>query len=453
MNSLPLLLSVVFLLAPLAATAQPTGDEANAILGSGPMVGYVEMTETAIWLQTTRPAEAQIRYWKADAPESSRLSPAIATSREGDLIATFVLGQLAFGTEYDYEVYLDGAKVAISHPTRFATQAMWQWRTNPPPFRVAVGSCAYINDPPFDRPGNPYGGGMEIFSTIAASEPDLMLWIGDNLYYREGDWESESGMRYRNAYNRRAPELAPLLASTPNYATWDDHDYGPNNSDRTYRLKDVALEIFGDYWPSRVRGAAGVPGVFQRFTWGDIDFFLMDDRYHRAPNEMPPGPGKTMWGEEQLQWLMESLVSSSAPFKVVVNGGQVLNNAGNDEALPNFADYERLMSFIQEARIDGVVFVTGDRHHAILMKREVEGSYPMYDLTTSPLTAGVSQAREGTDHELVVPGTYFPERNFALLEFSGPRRERRMTMRIVNARGEGVWERTIGEGELRFPRE
>jgi alkaline phosphatase D len=451
MRVLSLLLSTLLLI-PIAATAQAVEDQTAAILGSGPMVGYVEMTETAIWLQTTRPADAQVRFWKAGAPESSRLSPVIATSREGDLIATFILGQLAFGTEYEYEVYLDGAKVAIPHPTRFATQAMWQWRTNPPPFRVAVGSCAYINDPPFDRPGTPYGGGMEIFSAISAARPDLMLWIGDNLYYREGDWESESGMRYRNAYNRRAPELAPLLASTANYATWDDHDYGPNNSDRTFRLKDVALEIFKEYWPSRVRGVAGVPGVFQRFTWSDVDFFLMDDRYHRAPNEMPPGPAKTMWGEEQLQWLLESLVSSSAPFKVVVNGGQVLNNAGNDEALPNFTDYERLMSFIHEARIDGVVFVTGDRHHAILMKREVEGGYPLYDLTTSPLTAGVSQAREGTDHALVVPGTYFPQRNFALLEFSGPRRERRMTMRIVNAAGETVWERTVGERELKFSR-
>ncbi|MFN2240507.1 MAG: alkaline phosphatase family protein, partial [Thermoanaerobaculia bacterium] len=127
-----------------------------------------------------------------------------------------------------------------------------------------------------------------------------------------------------------------------------------------------------------------------------------------------------------------------------------LNRAGNDEALPNFADYERLMSFIREARIDGVVFVTGDRHHAILMKQDVEGGYPLYDLTTSPLTAGIAQAREGTDHELVVPGTYFPERNFALLEFSGPRRERRLTIRIVNAVGVGVWERTVGEEDLKF---
>ncbi|MFN2441674.1 MAG: alkaline phosphatase family protein, partial [Thermoanaerobaculia bacterium] len=226
MKTLSRLLALL-LLVPVGVQAQPVAGEAEQLLASGPMVSYVEMTETAIWLQTARPAEAQIRYWKEDAPGGlARLTPVIATSREGDLIATFVLERLSFGSDYEYEVYLDGEKVMIPHPTRFTTQRMWPWRTDPPAFRVAVGSCAYINDPPFDRPGTPYGGGTEIFSSIAAAQPDLMLWIGDNLYYREGDWESESGMRYRNAYNRRTPELAPLFASTPNYATWDDHDYG-----------------------------------------------------------------------------------------------------------------------------------------------------------------------------------------------------------------------------------
>lgn len=447
----PLRLLLALLFCSLSIVQAQTAAPPAPVLRSGPMIGYAEMTETAIWLQTTRPAEAQVRYWKEGEPASARLSRPLVTTAAGDHIATFVLGDLAFGTRYEYEVYLDGAKVDLPYPTRFATQAMWPWRSDPPAFRVAVGSCAYINDPPFDRPGNPYGGGYEIFTSIAAAEPDVMLWIGDNVYYREGDWESESGMRYRYAYNRTLPEMAPLLARVPSYATWDDHDYGPNNSDRTYPMKEVALEIFRDYWPDRHSARPPVPGVFRKVTWGDIDFFLMDDRYHRVPNEMPPGPRKTQWGEEQLQWLMESLVSSSAPFKVVVNGNQVLNQFG-DESLTNFADFGRLVEFIQEAKVEGVVFLTGDRHHSILMKQEIPGGYPLYDLTTSPLTAGVSQAREGVEHERVVPGTYFPQRNFALLEFSGPRRERVLTMKIVDAAGKAVWTRSLAAAELRFPR-
>ncbi|HVR43492.1 MAG TPA: alkaline phosphatase D family protein [Thermoanaerobaculia bacterium] len=443
---LRLLLALLLLASPLAAR-QPASDAA-ALLRSGPMLGYSEITETLVWLQTVRAADAQIRFWKKGEPATARLSELVRTSDENDHIASFRLGGLAFGTEYEYEVYLDGIRIGPENPPALRTQPMWRWRTDPPSFRVAVGSCTYINDPPYDRPGTPYGGETAIFTSIARIRPDLMLWIGDNVYYREADWESESGMRYRYAYNRTMPEMAALLASTHNYATWDDHDYGPNNSDRTFSMKEVALEIFRDYWAPRTAGVPAAPGVFQKFTWGDVDFFLLDDRYHRTPNHAPSGPDKTMWGEEQLEWLLDSLTASAAPFKIVVNGNQVLNPL-TDEGLPNFADYERLMRHIEEAKIGGVVFVTGDRHHAILMRKERAGTYPLFDLTTSPLTAGVSQAREGADHDLVVPGTYYPQRNFATLEFTGPRTDRSLTIRLHAVDGSVVWTRTIRAAELR----
>lgn len=438
------------LLLALPLLGQTAPDE--RVLRSGPMLGYAEITETAVWLQTWRPAEIQIRYWKKGAPESARLSAMRKTAPEGDHIAVFTLAGLEFGTAYEYEVYVEGRRAPLDFATEFATQPMWRWRTDPPAFVAAVGSCAYVNDPPFDRPGAPYGGETGIFTAIARANPDLMLWIGDNVYYREADWESESGMRYRYAHTRSLPDLAPLLASTPQYATWDDHDYGANDSDRTYPLKDAALRIFADYWPSNRLGSSGVPGVFQKVTWGDVDFFLLDDRYHRAPNDVPVGPAKTMWGEAQFAWLLESLAASSAPFKIVVNGNQVLNRNSRAEALPQFAEYEPLLRAIRDARIEGVVFVSGDRHHGILFREQLEGMYPLFELTTSPLTAGVAQAREGTDFPYVVPGTYYAGRNFATLTFEGPRTERRLTIRLHDAGGKEIWQRAIAAAELRFPR-
>lgn len=435
----------------LVALSLAAADPPRSGLRSGPMLGYSEITETVVWLQTRDSAPVQIRYWKKGEPARARLSAPLVTTAEGDHIAKFVLGGLEFGTEYEYEVYLDGARLDLPFETRFRTQPMWRWRVAPPSFRVALGSCAFINDPPFDRPGEPYGGGMEIFTAIAAVRPDLMVWLGDNIYYREADWETESGMRNRWAQNRELPELAPLLAATHHYATWDDHDYGPNNSDRTYPMREVSLEVFRDYWGNRTSGTPETPGVFQKFTWVDVDFFLMDDRYYRSPNALPLSPGKMMWGEAQVQWLEESLAFSDAPFKIVVNGSQVLNRLGREESLPNFAEYPRLLEFIREQRIGGVLFVTGDRHHTILMSQQQADGYPLYDLTTSPLTAKVSPAREGVEHELAVPGTYFPQRNFATLEFTGPRTDRSMTIRIHDAKGGIAWTRTIAAKELRFP--
>ena len=52
--------------------------------------------------------------------------------------------------------------------------------------------------------------------------PDFMLWLGDNTYLRESDWNSRTGFIKRYPHTRALSELQPLLASTHHYATWDD---------------------------------------------------------------------------------------------------------------------------------------------------------------------------------------------------------------------------------------
>src|SRR5688572_9262509 len=104
-----------FLLALLAAvlpavtgTAQHQFPDPSGLLRSGPMLGYAEMTESVIWLQTWRACRAQIRYWKQGRPESARVSEERQTGPASDHIARFALSHLEFGTKYEYEVYLDG---------------------------------------------------------------------------------------------------------------------------------------------------------------------------------------------------------------------------------------------------------------------------------------------------------------------------------------------------------
>lgn len=448
--------ALVLLFIASAAFAQQPSVSPGELLRSGPMVGYGTLRETAIWLQTTRPASAQIRYWPAERKDAAQRSAVLRTTAAGDHIAKFLLTDLDFGTRYEYEVLLDGKPVALGHPARFQTQEMWQWRTDPPAFRMAVGSCAYVNDARFDRPGDPYGSGMEIFTVLAAQQPDVMLWLGDNVYLREADWESEAGMRYRYAHTRALPEMQPLLAAAHNYATWDDHDYGPNDSDRSFALRTASLEIFRDYWPNRTFGTLETPGVFQRFVWQDVEVFMLDDRFWRTPNRMPAKYPRTMLGASQMQWLKEALVSSRAPFKLVVNGNQIMNQASGEETLRGFSnEFDELIGIIRDARIDGVVFLSGDRHHSILMREQFEGiGYPIYELTASPLTAGNYPPREGTERPQVVPDTLVADKkNFALLDFSGTRTDRIMKISIVDIDGTERWSREVRASDLQFPRE
>ncbi len=45
-----------------------------------------------------------------------------------------------------------------------------------------------------------------------------MIWLGDNIYYREADWPNERAMRRRWEHARALPEMQPLLVTVHNYA-------------------------------------------------------------------------------------------------------------------------------------------------------------------------------------------------------------------------------------------
>jgi len=440
-----LLFSLVFLATmPIAAPAQ------SSLLQSGPMVGYGQMTEVMLWVQTTKPADVQFRYWNTAAPDKKLLSKKVPASADRAHVAHVLIDGLTPGNKYAYELLINGKVVPRPYALRFQTQPLWQWRTDPPEFTVAFGSCLYINETEWDRPGKPYGSDYEVLTVLASKQPDLMLWLGDNTYYREVDWHTVAGLRHRWTHTRSTPELQPILGAAHNYATWDDHDYGPNDADRSYRLRTEALENHKLFWANQTYGTDETRGVFGRFEWGDVEFFLLDDRYHRSPNLSPNDGNKTMFGKEQLQWLLDGLSSSTATFKVVANGNQVLNPSTGGETLFNYRrDYDALLRYIKENKISGVVFLSGDRHLTELVVLKDTAFYPLYDYTSSSLTAGLSSFKDA-DNPHVVPGTLVNDaHNFGILRFSGPRTDRVLTMECWDHTGRLRWTHEVKARELR----
>jgi alkaline phosphatase D len=206
------------------------------------------------------------------------------------------------------------------------------------------------------------------------------VWLGDNTYLREADWSSRSGILHRYTHTRAYSGLQPLLASTHHYATWDDHDYGPNNSDRSYWGKGLAREAFELFWPNPSYGMPGIPGIATVFEWADTLFVLLDDRTNRSPNNRETGE-RTMLGDAQVEWLIDTLVSSTATLKFVAVGGQFLNPNDGFETFATFPkERERILRLLEAERIPGVFFLTGDRHRTELSKLERPG---LYRYTTS----------------------------------------------------------------------
>ena len=102
---------------------------------------------------------------------------------------------------------------------------------------------------------------------------------------------------------------------------------------------------------------------------------------------------------------------------------------------------QRIIDRINKEGLRNVVFITGDRHHTVLSKLDLPNGLPLYDLTVSPFTSGVHAPTE--KNTLVVEGTLATERNFAILRFSGPRKERKMSITVRDQNGKALWEKSI----------
>lgn len=443
MNKKKSLLAILFIFFIFSATSAQ-----NKLLRAGPMLGYVEMQEANLWIQTKEAAEIGVRYWIKGMNKPSQPQFRTATDQKESFTRHIKLTDLDYGTTYVYELFINGELVKFSYPTEFTTQQLWQWRYDPPSFTLAFGSCLYINDKQYDRPGDPYGTEPDILEAIDAKNPDLMLWIGDNVYYREPDFYSVSRLDYRYRDARDTPEMQPLLAKAVNLATWDDHDYGPNNSNRSYRLRDEATEIFERYWANPDSEGKG---IYTKYKFNDVEFFFLDDRYYRAPNELNDST-KAYFGDKQMQWLKDGLLSSNASFKIIINGNQVTNLDNTHEAFPMYKkEFNELMSFLSFERIEGVLILSGDVHYSQLLKTEREGLYPIYEFTSSPLSAGVYEIAESEEkygNPQHVKGTLITDYNFGMIKVSGSRENRELTLQSLDREGNLNWERIITREEL-----
>ena len=422
------------------------------LLQSGPMVGYCEMTEAVIWTQTTQAADVRVDYYAKDKPTVVLSSKTYKSSDNNYFTNHIVLTPLQEGKEYHYDVFINNQKIVLPYDTSFSSKKLWQWREKAPDFTIALGSCSYISEAALDRPGKPYGSNYSIFESIAKKNPDIMLWGGDNVYLREADWDSKSGIYHRYTHSRTLKEMQPLLASTQNIAIWDDHDFGPDDSDRSFYNKNTTQQAFKDFWANKFYGMDPnqKEGIFSSYNWSDAEIFLLDNRFFKSPNKRLSGE-KTMLGTAQIEWLIDALTYSKASFKIIVIGGQVLNTEAVFENYENYkSEKDFLLGEILTNQIKGVVFISGDRHFTELSILNRPNTYSLYDWTVSPLTSGHGAvdkiAKEPNTNR--VHGSLFAQHVFGTLSFSGEKETRQMKMSLFDKDGHELWNKTILKSEL-----
>ena len=447
---LTLLVCLNLYIAPLSA-------QSRGGLISGPRADNVELRNATIWMEVASSVKSVVVKY------IDPTSHAILVPYKGELGKEFnpikvELNGLKMNTNYHYSIIIDGKPVSYPYPLQFTTKDLWQWRKPPPDFNFLMGSCAYFNEPVFDRPGKPYGGDSSIFETMADMKAAFHVWLGDNWYTRETDYFTTWGLRYRAHHDMSLPVLQKFMSSKPQYATWDDHDYGPDDEGKSFILKDESRKIFMNYWCNPSYGEDG-KGIYTKVSYGDVDIFLTDDRYFRSEDGIldsingQSNSEKTIFGRQQMDWLKNSLVYSRSTFRIIAVGSQVLNPYAplKVECMRRYsAEFNELMDFIKMQKITGVIFVSGDRHHSEVIKLPRSNDYTLYDITTSPYTAGISKV-EGIEVNsgYRVPGTLVQEQNFANVSVSGNLNQRTLKVEFIGLTGQKLGEWSVNENALK----
>lgn len=429
-------------------------------LRAGPMRGHCTPRSAWFWLQTEDTCDVRLEYWDLQRPGRRLLTPVIQTQPAESHCLHARLGQLVPGASYAVRPLIDGEE-ATEEPVVFHTEAGFPRGGQAADATLLAGSCARTHDPLFGESA-PTDGRYDIFTTMAGEQADAMVWLGDNVYFRAGSGHlrafDREGMDHRYRHTRVLEALQPLLRGPRHIAIWDDHDYGPNNPGQEWIFKDTSLALFKRYWSNASYGLPGLDGVFGVDRVSDVDLFLLDGRYYRDDQYLKGVPDKQMLGPGQMRWLQNSLLQSTARFKLICNGTGVLTNwvmQGQDwayapEGWRNFAaERASFMQWLKTNDVRGVLFLSGDRHFTQLLRQEREGAYPLYEIVTSPLTAGPARdlGNEG-DNPLLVEGTLHARHNYCRIRAIGVAEDRRLEVTVRGTQGQMLWQRTITAAEL-----
>ena len=399
-------------------------------LMQGPMVGALAPTQVRIWVRTSGEFPVSIQYDTTPEFTSALETEPVLVRKADDYTAVITVSGLEPATEYFYRLTTDGIPdryLKMLKPLRFETAPV---PGSDADLRIVFGSGSKYQD---DRI-------QPIWPWVGHYQPDILFWIGDNIY---GDALDPDILREEYRRQREVPALQPILHNVSQLALWDDHDFGLNNHDRTNPVKEGAYEVFKEYWANPSYGLADVKGIFFKYTWGQIDFFFLDGRWYRDPDEDPNTPDKTMLGAAQFDWLKTELGSSSAVFKVLVSGGGWSKAKGEfgDSWAGFLHERNRLFDFIRDREITGVVLLSGDTHVGELnvIPWSEKGGYDLYDMVSSPLAQVTPDSWLERRPERRIWPVYFQGSNFGVVDFvMGD--EPRLVFQLIDIHGRRVWE-------------
>lgn len=402
----------------------------------GPMLGCVSDSSIKIWVRTAGIRQVTVIATEVGNPAVTHNSQTATSRDDTDHTAIVTLDHLEPNTTYTYRVgvsAMDGSQTLWHTGNRFTTIAP---KGTPIKFRLAFGGGAgYV-------PQHEY-----MWNTIRSEKPNVLMLLGDNVY---SDAPEMPEMQHYCYYRRQSrPEFQRLVANTPTYAIWDDHDFGTNDCSGGPAIlkpnwKLPVYRVFRNNWVNPAYGGGDAqPGCYYDFYLGDVHFIMLDGRYYRDLKD-PVMP--TMLGPVQREWLLRTIEASSGKLLVLCSPVPwVFEAKGDSSDTWNGFKEERNMifDFLDEHNKEGVILMSADRHRSDLWKIKRTRGYPLYEFNSSRLT------NQHVHPEMeAAMFSYNKKQSFGTVDFDTTLEDPEIIYRVVSIDGDEVHRHVVRKSEL-----
>ncbi len=227
---------------------------------------------------------------------------------------------------------------------------------------------------------------QEMWLNIMDNKPDVFVFLGDNVY---GDCKTVDCLVKTYNQQLKKPYFLDFMEKIPMIGTWDDHEYGTNNSGIENPIKKESQKLFLDFMGEPANSPRRIQeGIYTSYTFGKegqkVKFILLDERYFREK----PSAEAEMLGEKQWQWFEKELNSSDAQINIIGSGSQFLADRPTTDRWAQYPkSQKRMYDIIKASKKQGVFFLSGDIHAAEMsVNTSTDLNYPIYDFTSSGMT-------------------------------------------------------------------
>lgn len=297
-----------------------------------------------------------------------------------------------------------------------------------------------------------------------------VIHLGDYIYEKETvipirqhdpdyDAWTLSDYRMRHSQYKLDQDLMRLHQQYPFFSTWDDHevvndswyggssDHDPMSQGNYFDRKAAGLRAYEEWMPLRLPDPADTQRIYRNFRFGDlIDLYMMDTRFEgrEEQNGIDNSMSRTMLGNQQRHWFLNSIDSSNAQWQVMAQ--QVMMAPINVQPIPFLppiyysedswdgysAERQKIWDTVLNQNIQNFVVLTGDIHTAWandLPANNYQGNNgngsagvefvcPSITSQASPINIGISLIQNINDH---VKFTNLSEHGYVILDINKQR--------------------------------